>query len=71
MHEIIFYNGFNLFVDIVVAIGFFAVGHWLGWQQGYNDVAEDVTTAFKQAINEQELKNNDISARHSGADQEV
>lgn len=71
MHETIFYNGFNLFIDIVVAIGFFALGNWIGWQQGYDDYPEDVNVALKHLSKELEQINNDLSARHSGADQEV
>jgi len=50
MHEIIFYNGFNLLVDIVIggAVFFFTSrAYWFkGYSEGYEDCADQVDRTY-------------------------
>lgn len=53
MQEIIFYNGFNLAIDILlcVTVGFFAYrsGKISGYIQGYGEGQEDYTESAERA----------------------
>ena len=50
MHEIIFYNGFNLLVDIVIggAVFFVTARHYWtkGYSEGYEDCADQVDRTY-------------------------
>lgn len=45
-----FYNGFNLLLDVAIATVFFWAGHRFGWTDGYDDGANaeaDIRDAFE------------------------
>ena len=42
MNEIIFYNGFNLFLDIVFVCVAYRIGRSAGYRQGYYDAEDDL-----------------------------
>jgi hypothetical protein len=42
MHEIIFYNGFNLLLDIVFVYVAYRIGKSIGYQQGYYQAEDDL-----------------------------
>lgn len=42
MHEIIFYNGFNLLLDIVFVYVAYRIGKSVGYRQGYYDCETDL-----------------------------
>lgn len=51
MHrEILFYNGFNLLIDIIIGLSvwFFTYKH--AWMRGYEDASADSMNAFEQYV---------------------
>ena len=45
----IFYNGFNLMVDLIIGIVVYKIAFTSGWKQGYGEGEEDYRTHLDDA----------------------